>query len=67
MEKKIANARSVRRIDVYEKVDEELIVFGDIVETIKFQAKDVLIKELKLLQERQQRLHQGLGLFDASG
>jgi hypothetical protein len=64
MEKKITHAKSVHRLDVYEQVDEEILLFGDIVETIKLQAKDVLMNEMKIMEERLQRLRSGANFFD---
>jgi hypothetical protein len=64
MEKKIAHAKSVHRLDVYEQVDEEILLFGDIVETIKVQAKEVVTNEMKIMEERMKRLQSGVNFFD---
>ena len=63
MERKINYAKSKHTLEEYDKVDEELLLFGDIVETVKIQSKDVLINEMNILQERLKRLQNGIIKF----
>jgi hypothetical protein len=63
MEKKIAAAASVDRPEEYQRLDEDFSLFLGAVETIKGKAKEVVQNEMRLMQERLQRLQSGADFF----
>lgn len=64
MEQKIADAHAIQSLEVYEKIDDEFVLFRNSLETIKIQSKEVLLNEMKLLQERYNRLQNGTSFFE---